>query len=277
MEARAAQFFERGWCAFDHDPLLAAWAEAAHPIAEATLHDPDLRSRWLRCGGTWFAGVNALPNDASGAVPNDAAGAVPDRRVPPLAGVAVDFIGSALGLDRIAWDQAQVSICFPGYPQPWEGENEAALRFRLERDAAHVDGLRRFDPGRRRKLDEAHAFILGIPLTETHPDAAPFTVYEGSHEVMRRALSARLEGIAPADWPDQDITEAYVAARREAFRTCPRVQVHGRPGQAYLAHRLLLHGIAPWGASAETGPRMIAYFRPVPAPGETPDWWLTRP
>jgi len=269
IEKCARQFFERGWCAFGHDPVLAAWVEAVRPVAEATLHDPELRSRWLRCGGTWFAGVNALPNDASGAVPG--------HDVPPLAGAAVAFIRSVLGLDRIAWDKAQVSICFPGYPRPWDGESEAALRYRRDRDAAHVDGLRRVAPGRRRKLGETHAFILGIPLTGTRPDAAPFTVYEGSHEVMRRTFRTRFDGIATVDWAEEDVTEAYVAARREAFETCPRVQVHGKPGQAYLAHRLVLHGVAPWGASTETGPRMIVYFRPDPAAGQGPGWWLERP
>ena len=269
MEARARQFFGRGWCAFDHDPALAAWVEAVRPVAEATLHDPELRSRWLRCGGTWFAGVNALPNDASGAVP--------EGRVPPLAGMAVDFIGQALGLPGIAWDKAQVSICFPGYPQPWDGENEAAFRFRRDRDAAHVDGLRRSEPGRRRKLGETHAFILGIPLTKTRPDAAPFTIYEGSHELMRQAFRARFTGIAPTDWAAEDVTAAYVAARREAFATCPRVPLHADPGQAYLAHRLSLHGVAPWGSSTETGPRMIIYFRPEMTAQEDPDWWLERP
>jgi hypothetical protein len=269
MQDRARQFFQRGWCAFDHDPVLAAWVEAVRPVAEATLHDPDLRARWLRCGGTWFAGVNALGNNASGAVPG--------RDVPPLAGAAVDFIHTALGLGQIAWDRAQVSICFPGYPRPWDGESDAAFRFRRDRDAAHVDGLRRVEPGRRRKLDETHAFILGIPLTETRPDAAPFTVYEGSHEVMRRAFRARFEGIAPADWPQEDVTEAYVAARREAFETCARVPVHASPGQAYLAHRLSLHGVAPWGDSTETGPRAIVYFRPEPAGEDAPDWWLEQP
>ena len=277
MEDRARQFFQRGWCAFDHDPALAAWAEAARPVAEATLHDPELRSRWLRCGGTWFAGVNALPNDASGAVPDDASGAVPGANVPPLAGAAVDFIADVLGLGAVAWDRAQISICFPGYPQPWDGESDAAFRFRRDRDAAHIDGLRRIEPGRRRKLDETHAFILGIPLTETRPDAAPFTVYEGSHELMRRAFRARFDGIPPADWACEDITEAYVAARREAFETCARVPVHATPGQAYLVHRLTLHGVAPWGASPETGPRMIAYFRPDMAAQEGPGWWLERP
>jgi hypothetical protein len=269
IKNRAQQFFRRGWCGFGHDPVLAAWVDAVRPVAEATLHDPEHRSRWLRCGGTWFAGVNALPNDASGAVP--------DGHVPPLAGVAVDFIRSVLGLGAIAWDRAQVSICFPGYPKPWDGESDAAFRFRRDRDAAHVDGLRRSEPGRRRKLGETHAFILGIPLTETRPDAAPFTVYEGSHELMRRAFRARFEGIAPAAWADEDVTEAYVAARREALQTCARVPVHGTPGQAYLAHRLSLHGVAPWGASPETGPRMIAYFRPGLAPEDGLDWWLAQP
>jgi hypothetical protein len=164
-----------------------------------------------------------------------------------------------------------------GYPQPWEGETEAAFRYRRDRDAAHVDGLRRVMPGRRRLLGETHGFILGIPLTETRPDAAPFVVYEGSHELMRRALAARLKGIPAERWAEEDVTEVYTEARREAFETCPRVPVAARPGQAYVAHRLVLHGVAPWGDSPETVPRVIAYFRPDPFPGQLPGWWLERP
>jgi len=268
MEARREAFFRRGWRRFDFDPLLAAWAEAACPVSWETLHDPDLRARWLRCGDTWFAGVNALPNDASGAIPA--------RGVPPLAGAVLAFIADALGFPGIAWDRAQVSICFPGYPRPCEGESDAAFRFRHDRDAAHVDGLRRFDPGRRRRLGETHGFILGVPLTETRADAAPFTVYEGSHELMRAALRDRLAGIPPERWAEEDITEAYAAARREAFAACPRMLVHARPDEAYIDHRLLLHGVAPWGESPETGPRMIVYFRPDPFPEARPDWWLER-
>ncbi|HSF94647.1 MAG TPA: hypothetical protein VLA52_06425 [Thermohalobaculum sp.] len=268
MDGAERHFFDKGWCAFGHDPVLARWVAAARPVAEATLHDPELRDKWLRCGGTWFAGVNALPNDASGAVPQ--------AGVPPLAGRAVSFVADVLGFGGLDWDPAQVSICFPGYPRPWDGESDAAFRFRRDRDAAHVDGLKRFD-GRRRHLGETHAFILGIPLTRTAPDAAPFTVYEGSHEVMRRAFRARLTGIAPQDWAAEDITEAYAAARREAFETCPRVPVHALPGEAYIAHRLLLHGVAPWGDSRETAPRVIAYFRPPAGTGQSPDWWLENP
>ena len=266
---RARQFFERGWCAFPRDPAIAAWVEAARPVAEETLSDPELRARWLRCGGTWFAGVHALPNDGTGAVPG--------RGVPPLAGDALDFIGETLGLPDLPLDRGQVSICFPGYPQPWEGESEAAFRYRRDRDAAHVDGLTRVEPGRRRRLGETHAFILGIPLTETSPDAAPFVIYEGSHEIMRRAFRERLAGIAPARWPEEDITEAYHAARREAFETCPRVALTARPGEAYLAHRLSLHGVAPWGPSAGAAPRVIVYFRPAFPAGSAPASWLERP
>ncbi len=269
MNDLADQFFQRGWCAFPKDPVLAEWVEAVREVALATLDDPALRADWLRCGDTWFAGVNALPNNG--------AGAIPGAGVPPLAGQALDFAREMLGFTGLPWDRAQVSICFPGYPQPWEGENEAAFRFRRDRDAAHVDGLRRHEPGRRRKLGETHAFILGIPITQTLPDVAPFTIYEGSHELMRQAFRARFRGIAPERWGEEDITEAYVAARRDAFVRCPRVPIHAEPGAAYLAHRLSLHGVAPWGASAETAPRAIVYFRPEIAGSFAPKMWLERP
>lgn len=264
MEALARQFFSGGWCRFPFDAALAAWAAAARPAAEAGLEDPGLRARWLRCGGTWFVGVHALPNDG--------AGAIAEAGVPPLPGPAVTFIREVLGFAG-ALDRAQVSVCLPGYPQPWEGESEAAFRYRLRRDAAHVDGLRRSEPGRCRRLGEAHAFVLGIPLTAVDPAAAPFVVWEGSHELIRAALAERLAGIPPARWPDEDITEAYHAARRVVFDRCPRVTVPARPGEAYIVHRLALHGVAPWTASTETRPRMIAYFRPeLPGEGRFADW-----
>jgi hypothetical protein len=98
---------------------------------------------------------------------------------------------------------------------------------------------------------------------------------------MRQAFQQRLGGIAPADWEQEDVTDAYAAARREAFETCPRIKLHALPGEAYLVHRLALHGVAPWGKSPETGPRMIVYFRPEPdgaaGDAEGPGWWLERP
>jgi len=262
------RFFQAGWSRFPHDRAVAAWAEAARPVAEACLADEAARRAWLRCGGTWFAGVNIFPNDA--------AGAVPEAGVPPLSGGVIDFLAQALGLSGFAWDKAQISVCFPGYPQPWEGESDSAFRFRRDRDAAHVDGVLR-DEVRRRSLGETHGFILGLPLVEAHEDAAPLVVWEGSHERVRAAFRARFAGIAPAEWAAEDITEAYQAVRREIFESCRRVPVWARPGEAYLVHRLALHGVAPWAAPhcPEGGPpRMIAYFRPDIAPGAAPDWWL---
>ncbi|MEM7745235.1 MAG: hypothetical protein AAF409_16140 [Pseudomonadota bacterium] len=264
-----AGFHRTGWIRFPYDPLLAAWVEAVCPVAEELWTDPALLKTWLRCGGTWFAGVNVLENGPDGAVAG--------RGIPPLSGTVVATALDTLDRQDISWDPAQVSVCFPGYPQPWDGESEAAFRFRRDRDAAHVDGLLRQMPGRRRALGEVHGFILGIPLTDTPPEAAPMVVYEGSHDLMRAAFQERFRGIAPSDWAKEDVTDAYVAARRSAFETCPRTPVHARPGEAYLVHRLALHGVAPWGTAGGNTPRAIAYFRPDPYPGLAPDWWLEMP
>jgi hypothetical protein len=138
-----------------------------------------------------------------------------------------------------------------------------------------VDGLIR-DAARRRTPGESHAFILGVPLTETDPGAAPLVVWEGSHEVMRQALSGALGGTPPEKWGEVDVTEAYHAARRLCFETLKRVEIAARPGESYVIHRLALHGVAPWRGS-ETRQRAIAYFRPtIDNPGDA-DWWLTAP
>lgn len=260
-------FFSLGWQRFPFDSGVSEWARRALPVAQATLDDPEQRARWLRCGGTWFAGVNALPNQADGGVPG--------ADVPPLSGAALAFVEDHLGLPAFAWDKAQVSTCFPGYPQPWDGETETAFRYRKNRDAAHVDGLLPTGPERRRVLGEVHGFILGIPLTDAGPEASPVTVYEGSHQLMRDAFRNRFAGIAPQDWAAEDVTDVYVATRRECFETCARKKLHASPGEAYLIHRLALHGVAPW--ESGEGMRMIAYFRPDPFPGAAPDWWLERP
>ena len=259
------QLFDRGWTWFPHDARIADWAAQVAPVAEATFHDPALRAKWLRCGGTWFAGVNALPNDETGAIAS--------AGVPALSGSVIDFIAGELGFEAIAWDRSQISICLPGYPQPWDGETDAAFRYRRDRDAAHIDGLMR-DADRNRRPNECHAFILGLPLSEVSPEAAPFVAYEGSHHVMRDALRERLSGVDPLLWREEDVTEAYVTARRRVFDTCRRVEIPARPGEAYLAHRLILHGVAPWRGFDE-GMRMVAYFRPDPYPGQSPEWWLT--
>lgn len=267
MTTFAAEFDaykSRGWCRFAADTVLVRWVAATLPAARATVAAPE-NAKWLRCGGTWFAGVNVLGNDTTGAVAGG----------PPLAGTGIDFIRGALGLSGFAWDPGQVSVCFPGYPQPMPSETEAAFRYRRDKDAAHIDGLIPVGPERRRHLQEPHAFILGIPMVETGAGASPITVYERSHALVKEAFTARFDGLPPERWPGEDVTEAYHAVRRRIFKTCPRVEVSARPGEAYLIHRLALHGVARWQDGATAGPdgRMIVYFRPL-----LPDMaaWLAR-
>jgi len=184
------------------------------------------------------------------------------------------FVRNTLALPDVSLDRGQVSICYPGYPQPSDNETDAAYRFRRNRDAAHLDGLRPQGPDRRRHLLEQHAFVLGIPMVEADEGASPLVVWEGSHEIIRAAFNDIFSGIAPSDWPTIDVTEPYQAARRKVFETCRRVQVAAKPGETYLVHRLAIHGVAPWEDGATAGPdgRMIVYFRPeTGAPGV----WLT--
>ena len=251
----------RGWCKFDFDPALAAWAAHADAAAQRAEVDP-AHADWLRCGGTWFVGVNALPNDDAGRLPDG----------PPLSGAAIDV---ARSLSDAPLDRAQASVCYPGYPRQGADESDSAFRYRRDKDAAHVDGLHRIMPGRRRKLMERHAYILGVPLNEAPEQAAPFVIWEGGHEIMRAALVKRFAKSPPADWATEDITEAYQAARKKVFDTCKRTVVHAKVGEAYLIHRLAVHGVAPW--LDGVGRRAIAYFRPELTKGAGSEDWLTLP
>ncbi len=258
-------FYQRGWRRFEFDAALAEWVERALPFAREAV-DAQRNARWLRCGGTWFAGVHALPNGASGAVGESG----------PVRGAAVEFARKLAGPTEFEWDCAQVSVCYPRYPQPMESEPAAAFRYRRERDAAHVDGLLPEGPDRRRHLREHHGFILGIPMVEFSADAAPFVIWEGSHEMIRAAISERFGNLPPDHWGDEDITDVYHRIRRSVFDHCKRVEIAARPGEAFVAHRLSVHGVAPWGELATAGAdgRMICYFRPtIGGPVE----WLRAP
>jgi hypothetical protein len=243
-EGRASE--DRDCLRLPFDESIAAWAAAARPVAAAAVAES--AEPW-RCGGTWFAGVDALPNAPDGSVGGVA--------LPPA-------VLQALPWRPAGWHRAQLSTLRPGYPQPGAGEGDAAFRYRLTRDAAHVDGLLPVGPARRRHLCEPHGFILGLPLTAADSGAAPLVVWEGSAALVRQALAAALAPHPPADWAEVDITAAYHAARRAVFATCRRVERPARPGEALLLHRLTLHGTAPWadGARADPPGRMIAWFRP---------------
>ncbi len=251
------QLAARGWVRFGPDPAVLRWVEAALPLARAALHNS---LEPLRCGGTWDVGLDLLPNDAAGTVGGVA-----------LTGAAATAAGAQFG--RLPLHRAQLSVVHPGYPQPSTSESETAFRFRLNRDAAHIDGLLAVGPDKRRMIREPHAYILGLPLTATDAGASPPVIWEGSHRIMARAFRIALADHAEADWPNVDVTEAYHAARREVFQTCRRVVAHASPGEAVLIHRLALHGISPWrdGAVAPPDGRIIAYFRPE-LPGGIRAW-----
>ena len=255
----------KGWARFEYDAGVASWAEAAKGAALARMAEPAHRAQWLQCGGTWFVGVDTLPNDASG----DVAGSG------PLTGPGYDAARDLYG--DLPLHSGQVSVTWPGYPLPRKGEGEGAFRYRQRRDAAHVDGLLAVGDARARMLKERHAYILGLPLTRASACASPLVVWERSHEIMRAAFAAAFRGIPAGDWGEVDLTEIYKAARQQVFDRCTRIELPVQPGEASLVHRLALHGVAPWQEGAVAGPegRMIAYFRPEFS-GHGDDW-LTAP
>ena len=245
-------FTELGWVKFGRDPYVMDWIDAVRPAAITASDDPDLRRQWLRSGGTWFVGVNALGNDAAGRIGGGQ----------PLPGTALAD-ARRLCPHFEALDRGQVSVAYPGYPQQDPQETDAAFRFRRDRAAAHLDGLHRGVAGSGRRFREHHAFILGIPLGCVTTGSSPVVVWEGSHHIMRVFLQAELGDLPPEKWATRDLSDAYAAARREVFATCPQREITTNIGEAYILHRFAVHGVMPWGNG--TTPRAVIYFRPEAA------------
>ena len=243
-------FGTTGWRRFKAHDEIKRWANAARKFASGAAQTPALKEKWLQCEGTWYVGVDVLPSDEDGRFEGI-----------ELAGPASELIQSVATKPL---HPAQVSILYPGYPKPRQGETKAGFAYRLTRDAAHVDGLLPVGAERRRMLREPHAYVLGLPLNACDIKASPMVVWEGSHLIMHNAFQAALSPYPASQWSDIDLSDVYHAARRDAFANCRRVAVHAEPGEAYAIHRLALHGIAPWqaGARAPSEGRMIAYFRP---------------
>ncbi|WP_187432373.1 hypothetical protein ROLI_014700 [Roseobacter fucihabitans] len=258
-------YFQKGWACFEPEPAVRDWARYAAHYAKNAVHTIENKN-FHQCERTWFIGLDVLPNDAEGRVEGGCA----------LSGKAVDFATQNCG-GWPALHRAQISVMYPGYPKPRLGESDAGFRYRVNRDAAHVDGIIGVGTPKRRFVQEPHAFIMGIPLTQASVDAAPLVVWEGSHYIMRAALQHIYAGLSEADATTTDITGIYIAARREVFETCPRVPLCVDVGATVLLHRLTLHGVAPWdeGATADPDGRMIAYFRPKIAGGIAA--WLSSP
>ena len=97
-------FATKGWKRFSYDPAIAAWAQEALIQAKAVVEQPEMRKKWLQCQGTWFVGVDALASDGQGAL-----GGV------PLAGRVIDWLSE---MDYFPFHPAQLSVIYPGYPNP---------------------------------------------------------------------------------------------------------------------------------------------------------------
>jgi hypothetical protein len=229
-----------GFVTFGHDPRVARWADAAYQRTVALTAEKGVLAAQLRHQDTWFVGVDALDNDADGTV----------------AGVA---LRGPWEVPQLPLHRAQVSIVYAGYPQQDKDESAANHRYRLNRRAAHVDGLLPVGRDKRRFALEPHAYILGLPLNDI--SAAPTVVWKGSHHIMKRALVAAIGDQMPTD---VDITDVYQAARREVFETCEMVALNCKVGEAFLLDRFALHGTEQWDPSIAPVPegRMIAFFRP---------------
>ena len=235
----------RGWHLFSREESVARWAEHAAGLIHGILSAPE-NAEWFRGESTWFVGVDCLPNDTAGRLPDG----------PALSGRFQNHV------PEMPLHRAQLSVVFPGYPRPIAGESEGATRYRRNRDGAHVDGLLPVGPDRRRKVLEPHAYILGVPLTNSASKASPLVVWDGSHDIMRSAFERELKAHPPESWSDADLTEVYQHARAEVFASCRRVELPVRVGETILLHPMLVHGIAPWSA-ADVEPRAVAYFRPM--------------
>ena len=247
-------FFAKGWAKFPVERRLLEWLEHASPAAMDASEDPVLREDWLRCDGTWFVGVDALPNDADGRV----------GASDPLTCAALDFAREIAGAPVKPLHRGQVSVTYPGYPRKGREESDGAAKFRRDRDAAHLDGLLAEGADRRRKMREFHGYILGLPASYAAPKAAPLVVWEGSAAYIQAAFREAFANCPQDQWDQLDLTDLYSATRRRIFAECKRVELPALPGEALVLHRQTLHGVAPWedGAIVDAEGRAVIYFRP---------------
>ena len=139
-----------GALSFDTTPESVAWAQEALAVTKTLSRDLEIKAVNLRHGQTWFVGVDILPNTCDGAINGV-----------PLAGPWTPHLPYQVPLHK-----AQVSIIYPGYPKRDPQQSEANHRYRINRYAAHMDGLSPEGPNHRRFPREFHAYVLGIHLTD---------------------------------------------------------------------------------------------------------------
>jgi len=260
------QLQSKGWVCLPAQPAIEAWRQQALPVALERMAAPELQ-QWWRYQKTWFVGVNALPNDPLGRLTDDGPEVAESLRQ-----LLADYLHCPLA--SMAFDQAQISACMPGYPQPNSQESDAAFAFRQQHFAAHLDGLRPMGEHRRRHLTEQHSFILGIPLTQHPPDAGPLMIWPGSHKLIQTWLQQQLQHTPPHQWQEIDLTDSYQALRWHILQHIKPQAIQVPSGGAYLLHRHAVHGQGVWPRTRldphQQG-RIIAYFRPCL---HSPQDWL---
>jgi len=111
-------FGTTGWRRFKANDEIKKWANVARKFASGAAQNPDLKEKWLQCEGTWYVGVDVLPSDENGRFDGFA-----------LAGPVSDLIQSVATKPL---HPAQVSIIYPGYPKPRQGETKAGSWIALE-------------------------------------------------------------------------------------------------------------------------------------------------
>ncbi len=227
---------ESGCFTYEPTEQSQLWAQtverAAHQISQ------NAKQRQLRHNGTWFVGVDALPNGPDGT----------------LDGVSFAGPWEADLPAPLPLHPAQVSIIYPGYPGKDANQSEANHQFRIKHFAAHMDGLLPEGSPPRRYAREFHAYVLGIHINGC--PAAPTVYWPGSHRILRQALGAALKGGA-----ETDVTEVYKAARARCLDQITPIEITAPQGAAFLMHPFLLHGTAPWQGYSHQS-RITAFFRP---------------
>lgn len=244
------QFHQDGYCVFGADEDINHWLDSIEGSAFAAISDP-AHQHWWRYQKTWFVGVNTLNNDGYGRV----------NLGPKLRGRVIDFIVDSLGEPIGQLDRAQISAIYPGYPMPSKEDSPASFQFRKSRDAAHIDGLLKGNRNQRFAL-EYHDYILAISLSDGSCEASPFVVWEKSHKLMQQAFRSFYQQVEEKDVATTDIQAYYSSVRRRVFDVCKRVELPLKRGQAVVAHRMLLHGTAPWRNGAVDKKRVLCFFRP---------------
>ena len=244
----ADDFFDLGWIRFGADPQVLGWLNASEAAARRSVTDPAFR-QWHRCGGTWFAGVNALANDAAGAVAGG----------PPLGGEAVRF-AAALSAGRSTGTG----------PRSRSAIRVIRSRARAKATTPSPTAASATPPMSTAAAGRAGAPPLPARTSPFHPRAAgrsggsgglPFRPLEGSHRMVRETLAGTFGDRPPASWRDIDLTNCITRSGGASSRSAGASSSPPAAARPFCAPpRPARH--RAWREGAAAGERMVIYFRP---------------